>query len=122
MHPHARVAALAVRCAGDQGKYWEMRHVVQVNASSLSREKLIALARDVGLDVNLFSGCLIAEPHKAAIEQDMAAGSQAGVTGTPTFVIGHTAPDAIEGPRIVGAQPYAIFDGKLKELLSAPKP
>ena len=40
-----------------------------------------------------------------------------GVEGTPTFVLGKTAGDKLEGPVIVGAMPYAVFDAKLKALL-----
>ncbi|PYN93325.1 MAG: thioredoxin, partial [Candidatus Rokuibacteriota bacterium] len=52
----------------------------------------------------------------------IAAAVAAGVSGTPTFVVGPTAPDGVEGQRIVGAVPYAVFESRFKELLAAPKP
>ena len=39
-----------------------------------------------------------------------------GATGTPTFVIGKSTPDGVDGELMVGALPYQMFDTKLKEL------
>src|SRR5262249_26476495 len=119
-HAHARPAALAVRCAGEQGKFWEMRHVVTLNASALGRDVYFKLARDLGVEMKQFESCVDAETFKAAIDQDTAAGIAAGVGGTPTFVIGATIPDGVEGQRIVGAHPYAVYEPRIKELLAKP--
>ena len=46
----------------------------------------------------------------------------AGVSGTPSFVLGKTAPGStLEGIRIVGAQPYPAFESRIKTLLAEPK-
>jgi len=116
-HANARPAALAVRCAGEQGKFWEMRHGVTVNANALSRDTYFSLARDLGLDMRGFGACFGNEKYKAAVEQDVAAAVAAGVSGTPTFVVGPTMPDGVEGQRIVGAVPYAVFESRIKEVL-----
>jgi len=116
-HANARPAALAVRCAGEQGKFWEMRHGVTVNGNALSRDTYLALARDLGLDMQGFGACLGNEKYKAAVDQDIAAAVAAGVSGTPTFVVGPTAPDGVEGQRIVGAVPYAVFEGAIRAAL-----
>ena len=116
-HANARPAALAVRCAGEQGKFWEMRHGVTVNGNALSRDTYFALARDLGLDMQGFGACLGNEKYKAAVDQDIAAAVAAGVSGTPTFVVGPTAPDGVEGQRIVGAVPYAVFENAIRAAL-----
>ena len=116
-HANARPAALAVRCAGEQGKFWEMRHGVTVNGNALSRDTYFALARDLGLDMQGFGACVGNEKYKAAVDQDIAAAVAAGVSGTPTFVVGPTAPDGVEGQRIVGAVPYAVFEGAIRAAL-----
>ena len=121
-HPNARPAALAVRCAGEQGKFWEMRHGVTLNANALSRDAYFEMARKLGLDMQGFGSCFGNEKYKAAIEQDVAVGLAAGVSGTPTFVIGATVADGVEGQRIVGAVPYDVFESRITELLAAPKP
>ena len=118
IHPNARPAAVAVRCAGEQGKFWEMRHLVTVNAAALSREKYVEIAKGLGLDTTKLDQCIDGgEQFKSDIDRDMAAGIQLGVNGTPTFFVGKTAPDAIEAQRIVGAQPFQVFDTQIKALL-----
>jgi protein-disulfide isomerase len=117
IHPNARTAALAVRCAGEQDKFWEMRHLVTVNAATLSREKYVDLAKGLGLDTGKLDQCIDAGRYKADIDRDMAEGLKLGVNGTPTFFLGRTAADAIEGQRIVGAQPFPAFEAQIKALL-----
>src|SRR2546422_2343992 len=119
-HANARPAALAVRCAGEQGKFWEMRHGVTLNANALGRDTYFAQARSVGLEMTRFESCFTAEKYKAAIEQDVRVGLAAGVSGTPTFVIGATVADGVEGQRIVGAVPYDVFESRITELLAKP--
>jgi protein-disulfide isomerase len=117
-HPNARPAALAVRCAGEQGKFWEMRHAVTVNGGQLSRAVYDRLAGELALDTSRFSACIAADRYRAAIDDDIAEAQQAGVTGTPTFVLGTTTPGpTLEGQRIVGALPFQAFDTRIKSLL-----
>ena len=56
--------------------------------------------------------------HADAIEADMEEGRKAGVSGTPSFVIGRVVNGRLEGERIVGALPYMAFAAKLDALLS----
>jgi protein-disulfide isomerase len=116
-HENARRAATAGRCAAEQGKYWEMRHLMIVNAEQLRPDNLIAYAASVKLDVPKFKSCLESDRFKAQIDQDIAEGEVAGVQGTPSFVIGRIANDKLEGVRLVGAQPYVQFDARIQELL-----
>lgn len=117
-HPNARPAAQAVRCAGEQGKFWEMRHHVTLNAAALGSAVYERLARELGLDLPRFTACAGSDSHRGAIDRDMAAGLSAGVTGTPSFVLGRTVPGStLEGIRIVGAQPYPAFEARIKSLL-----
>jgi protein-disulfide isomerase len=117
-HPNARPAAQAVRCAGEQGKFWEMRHQVTLNASALGAAVYERLAGELQLDVPRFTACAGSDSHREAIDRDMAEGIKAGVTGTPSFVLGRTAPGpTLEGIRIVGAQPYNAFESRIRALL-----
>jgi protein-disulfide isomerase len=117
-HPNARPAALAVRCAGEQGKFWEMRHVVTLNATTLGPPTYDRLAGELGLDGGRFAACIAADRYRAEIDRDIAEAMQAGVTGTPSFVLGATMPgSAVEGLRIVGAQPFPVFEARIKALL-----
>ena len=116
-HANARPAAHAARCAGEQNRFWEMRHVLTVNAAALNRDAMLKFARELGLDMSQFEACFTAERYREAIDRDVADARGANVSGTPTFVLGKTAPQGFEGLRIVGAQPYAVFEQKIKELL-----
>jgi protein-disulfide isomerase len=116
-HDNARRAATAGRCAAEQGKYWEMRHVMIVNADQLKPDNLVSYAGQVKMDPAKFKGCLDSDKFKAQIDQDIAEGGVAGVQGTPSFVIGHLENDKLSGVRLVGAMPYAQFDAKIQEML-----
>ncbi|HEV3241343.1 MAG TPA: DsbA family protein [Casimicrobiaceae bacterium] len=116
-HENARRAATAGRCAAEQGKFWEMRHIMIANAASLSADNLATYAASTNMSVPKFKSCLEADKFKAQIDQDIAEGSIAGVQGTPSFVVGRIEDDKLEGVRIVGSLPYASFDAKIQEML-----
>jgi protein-disulfide isomerase len=120
LHPNARAAALAARCAAEQGKYWQMRHVLLKNAGDLGGERITSYAREIGLDMTKYGACVTKDAYKTAIDKDIAEGQTAGVTGTPSFVVGHLANGHLVGERVVGAMPYADLDAKFKEVAERP--
>jgi protein-disulfide isomerase len=121
MHDSAPQAASAARCAGDQHHFWELRHLLLVNQDKLGRDDLLGYARQLNLDVPAFTACIDSKRHDATIQQDSADASEVGVVGTPTFIIGRTFQKGrFEGIKIVGVQPYAAFEAKLRELLAQP--
>lgn len=117
LHAQAVPAARAARCAGEQGKFWEMRLSLMRNANLLSPAYIAATAADLKLDTKAFSSCSTSTKFDADIQSDMQEGARVNVAGTPTFVMGRTTGSSIEGPVLVGALPYAQFDAKLKQLL-----
>ena len=100
-HPEALPAAEAAECAGDQGKYWEYHDELFKNQQLLSSSLYPQLASQLGLDTAKFQQCLDSGKHTQEVQNDFAYGSQAGVSGTPTFFI--------NGVMLVGAQPYSAF-------------
>src|SRR5215813_9074502 len=119
IHPYARKASEAARCAGDQGKYWEMHDLLFQNQQSLAPDELPKLGTKLGLDATAFNACLTSSKHASAIQQNYGDGSAAGVRGTPSFVIGRTRPDdKVEGVMVVGARPLADFRQEIDRLLS----
>jgi protein-disulfide isomerase len=118
-HPFAKKAAAASRCGGEQGKFWEVRKVLVTNADKLGDDMIAATARDLKLDMKKFQTCLGRQDVQADIQKDLQEGSAAGVNGTPTFVIGATSAGEMDGVRLVGAQPLAAFEAKIKQLLEA---
>jgi protein-disulfide isomerase len=116
-HAQAMPAARAARCAGEQGKFWEMRLGLMRNANLLTPEYITKTAGDLKLDSKTFSACAASTKYDADIQAETQEGARLGVGGTPTFVMGRTTATAVEGPIMVGALPYAQFDAKLKSLL-----
>jgi protein-disulfide isomerase len=118
MHENARRAAVAAHCAGDQGQFWELRNVMIVNANRLKLENLLTYATDLKLDVDKFRTCVELDKYRAEVDQQLAEGQAIGVSATPSFVLGRSGTDKIDGIRLVGAMPYSVFDEKIKELLA----
>jgi protein-disulfide isomerase len=101
IHPQARRAAEAARCASDQGKFWEYHDVLFTQSPQLAFEDLRRYAGQLGLDVAKFESCLAAGVHKAAVQRDLDEGNRLGITGTPAFFI--------NGRTLSGAQPLEAF-------------
>jgi protein-disulfide isomerase len=118
MHENARGAAVAARCAGDQGQFWELRNVMIVNANQLKLENLLTYATDLKLDVEKFRACVELDKYRAEVDRQLAEGQAIGVSATPSFVLRRSGTDKVDGTRLVGAMPYSVFDGKIKELLA----
>jgi len=117
MHDHATQAAGAARCAGDEQKFWTMRHLLIINSRRLQHADLLAYARSLHLDMAAFTRCLDQNKYDAAVQRDAADAARLGITGTPSFVLGPTVRDGLfVGTMIVGAQPYAVFAEKIRAL------
>ena len=115
-HPNAKRAAVATRCAGEQGRYWELRHALARKGDTLSPGAIVGHAAGLGLDMEAFQACLDSGRFEAALQKDLEAAAAAGVSGTPTFVIGRTgSPEP--GFKITGALPYAAFRERIERLL-----
>src|ERR1022692_3062070 len=102
LHPAAAISAAASLAAHQQGKFWPMHDVMFANRPKLSRQSILAWAKDAGLDMQRFTADLDSDAIKKAILRDVADGDKAGVEGTPTVFLngqrynGDLAPDAIK--------------------------
>jgi len=101
LHPQARRAHEAARCAHVQGKFWEYHDMLYDNAPKASLENLKEYAAQVGIETAAFEQCLDSGEFRAAVQGDIEEGQQAGVSGTPAFFI--------NGRLISGAQPISNF-------------
>ena len=121
-HPLAAQAAVAARCAEEQGKYWEMRNTLYNNQKALHELFLAEHAKRAGLDEVAFSNCLDSGRYDAAIQQDLIVGRSLGIKGTPTFFLGINNGDEINLVRkIQGAQPYEVFEREILRALDISK-
>src|SRR3989442_230208 len=78
--------AAAARCAAEQGQSWELRHQMIINGSQLQPDKIVGYAQNASMDVDKFKTCVASDKYRAAIDKDVAEGTAAGVSGTPSFV------------------------------------
>jgi protein-disulfide isomerase len=120
IHSLAFKAAEAVECAGEQGKFWEMRDRLFQNPKTL--DAWSAHAQAVGLDAARFDTCLTSGRQAAVVRQNMEQAQGAGATGTPWFFLGPTDP-AVSRLKTVtairGAVPFAAFKAEIDKLLAA---
>lgn len=121
IHKSAFKAAEASRCAGDQGKFWEMHDRLFEQQRSL--EPWSAHGEALGLDLAGFQQCLDSGRHAAGIRQDMAEAQRLGARGTPTFLLAVTDADDSSQVRglslIPGSRPFVAFKGDIERALAA---
>jgi protein-disulfide isomerase len=122
IHPSARGAAQAAECARQQGKFWEMHDRLFANPQALSRADLERTADALGLTMPAFRQCVDSPGAAAAVSRDLDEALRAGITATPSFIIGTTQPDGSVKAlrRLSGAQPYPVFKAALEGLLASP--
>ncbi|HEY6871481.1 MAG TPA: DsbA family protein [Geobacteraceae bacterium] len=118
IHPHSLKAAQAIRCAGDQDKFWQLKDALMTNSARLTPELITSLARDAALDMAKFQACMDGGTHLSEIKDGVAAANAVGINGTPSFVVGRVTGDYLDGYLIVGAQPFPAFEALIKEIQS----
>jgi len=123
MHKFAFKASEAGLCAGDQSKFWEMHDKLFENQRALEEQDLIKYAEAMGLDMTKFKSCLDTGKYSELIKDAIAEGGKAGISGTPTFLLGfaETGGKVKAVKKIVGAQPYPSFKVVIDAMLSSEK-
>ena len=110
IHTQAQRAAEASLCADAQGRFWEMHDQLFQNQSNLKDEDLKNRADKLGLDVAAFNACLNSARYSKQVDEDIRAGTAAGVEGTPALFV--------NGRFLYGSRPYeeivALIDEELK--------
>jgi protein-disulfide isomerase len=116
MHAKAMVSAEATRCAGAQHQFWPMGDRIMRNPDRLTLDQFMIWMGDLATDANAFRDCMSNHAYKADIEADQAEAIKLGFLGTPAFVIGKSTYDGVDGETFLGAQPYAAFEARFKNL------
>lgn len=112
------VAAHAARCAGEQGRYWDMHDRLFDNGSRLGTKMVMQIAQDLKLNVNAFAACMDAQKHISAILEDRDVGTRLGFRGTPGFLVGRSNGKYLTNSFTVpGALPYSTFSMEIERLL-----
>ena len=100
----ASEAAQEVFAQKGNAAFWQFHDKLfesQATPGGLERPSLEKIAQEVGVDMAKFKAALDSNKHKARVESDAKIGNDAGINGTPAFVI--------NGYYLSGAQPAAAF-------------
>ncbi len=108
-HSNAAGAANTARCAGEQGKYWEMHDLLFTQGVQGGAATFKQYAQQLGLTTTQFDSCLDSNKYESEIQADLQQGSTAGVQGTPGFILGTKSGDKVKGRLISGACPASTF-------------
>lgn len=106
IHPWAKTAALAGRCAytQDPKSFWKFYDLFYDGQDLISAanvwDKSVDFASQAGLDQTVFKSCLAAPETAAAVEASVTNARLVDVTSTPTVFV--------NGRRVVGADAAAI--------------
>jgi protein-disulfide isomerase len=116
-------AAAAAYCAGDQNKFWEMHDALFANnqdvedKGSFTDRRLKAIAESIGLDMNAFNECYDSGKYEEQVQQDLTDAQDAGIEGTPYFVMTYKVNGEVQTELINGAQPINEFQQKIEAAL-----
>jgi protein-disulfide isomerase len=111
VHNQAMLASRASLAANNQGKFWLMHDRMFSNGTKLTRENIIAWAKEFNLDMPRFLKDLDSKEVAAMVDRDIKEADDIGVLGTPTVFL--------NGKRYNGELTVADFgkviDGELKK-------
>lgn len=116
--PNSVPAAIAARCAGDQGLYWPMHDLLfsqQTSwyTSSSPGDVFADIASQVGLEMGSWRECVSEGRHLEEIAASRKYGEQLGVGSTPTVFLNGQRVD------LAGREPYSHIEGLIQAALEA---
>ena len=114
-------AAVAARCAGEQGRYWDMHDRLFSEGRRLNSDYFKDFAQSMGLDSAAFDKCYDERRELKSIFADRLEANRWGFHGTPGFILLQTASGATEkNPAIAipGAFPFDDFAEEIDRMLS----
>lgn len=108
IHAQALPAAKAAWAAGQQGKFWLYHDGLFAYQDKLGEDYYVALAKQIGLDMEKFDRDRNSPAAQAAIDKDVELAQALGMRGTPTFIM--------NGLLIPGGAPLAFFEEAISRL------
>jgi protein-disulfide isomerase/uncharacterized membrane protein len=110
IHAHACEAAVMARCAGMQGKFWEMSEKLFNGQAGMDSDKIKLWALSIGLTEEQINGCRSSKDILAKIADDVKQGNQLNVNATPTIFI--------NGRQILGGRSYETIQAEIERILA----
>lgn len=122
-NPGAQMQAEATECANEQGgntAFWRYTDLIYARTKSNGKgfpiRNLVPLAIEIGLNDSRFKACLESGRYTAHVKQDIAEGTQAGITGTPGNILRQNTSGQVVF--LNGAQPFATVKAAVEKLLN----
>ncbi len=119
-HANAQKESEASECVAELGgndAFWNYVDKIfertTSNGTGFALDKLGPLAAEVGVNQAQFQNCLDSGKYTKLVQDQIADGTSAGVSGTPSTFI--------NGQLVVGAQPYSAFKTLIDQELSKAK-
>ncbi len=105
------VAAEAMHCAAETGRFWDMRASIYERQNDLLGAGSIEgglqfLAKELGIDESSFARCLQEQPYRSEIQADIDASIAIGIRSRPAF--------DVNGTRLIGLQRLETFANLMK--------
>jgi protein-disulfide isomerase len=108
-HPNAINAAVAARCAGEQGAYWDYHGILFAQQGSITEASFAPLATEIGVDVDMFKECYDAQRTLPLVRRDHEEAVRLGIDATPYIFINS---QRVSGP-LSPEQLRGYLDGEL---------
>jgi len=112
-------ASRATYCAEEQRQYWNYHAFLYSNQLGIdngwaSIDSLKGYAYNLGLDMDLFVSCIDSEKYEKRVLFNTEESQRNNIKETPTFII--IGPQG-QQERIIGPQPYSVFQKTIDSLL-----
>lgn len=111
LHSEAERAAMAARCATDQGAFWEYHDLLFARQNTVKSGGFVLLAEELGLDTQAFRECLDGGKTAALVERDLQEAIALGIDATPYMFIGDK--------RVSGAMGAIQLEATIRTALAA---
>lgn len=116
IHQNAKAAAIAARCAEEQGKFWEYKTKLYDPAThdtwsnlAAPTDTFVSYAKGLGLNADSFASCIANQNGLRKVQDDGAEAESNNVNATPTVFVGNV--------RYVGALTETEWDQAIQSQL-----
>lgn len=87
-HKYSFAYSLMAHCAGEQDRFWEANDYLFKHGLRKDPVNAAELAQAIQIEPDRLSACMAGDAAKQAVTNDIAAGSDLKIRGTPSYLIG----------------------------------
>ncbi|MEZ5275099.1 MAG: thioredoxin domain-containing protein [Opitutaceae bacterium] len=117
-YPIASTAAEAAYCAGEQGRFWEMRELLFANSLFLSEDEITEIARGLAIHMGDYEDCMRSGAYRELVAAEKRCGQNSGVTVTPSFILAQKQGQHADNGRVIkGLLKWSKFEAEILEML-----